>query len=60
MLLLGIGANMGLYVGAAEQMARWHMFFDFSVLGTITGMIEAAIHGFIWAFLIAYLYNKFA
>lgn len=59
MFLLSIGANLGIYTSAAEQMARWHMFFDFSILGTITGMIESAVHGFIWAWLVAVIYNKF-
>lgn len=60
MLLFGIGANLGIYVGAAEQMARWHMFFSFNALGIITGMLEAAVHGFVWAWLVAFIYNKFA
>ena len=58
MLLLGISGNLGIYVGAAEQMMQWHMFFDLSVLGIITGIIEGAVHGFIFAYAFAWIYNK--
>ena len=58
MLLLGIFGNLGIYAGAAQQMMMWHMFFDLSVLGIITGIIEAAVHGFIAAYVFAWLYNK--
>jgi hypothetical protein len=58
MLLLGIGANGGIYVGAAEQMAKWHMFFSFSFGGIIAGMIEAAIITYIFLYAFAWVYNK--
>jgi len=60
MLLLGIGWNVGIYSGAAEQMAKWHMFFSPSIGGIITGMIEAAVISFIFAYVFAWVYNKFA
>jgi len=59
MLALGILANLGIYAGAAQAMQQWHMFFDLSIFGIITGMIEAAVHGFIAGYLIAFFYNKF-
>ncbi len=59
MLLLGIAGNIGIYVGAAEQMASWHMFFSLSVAGIITGIIEAAVISFIFAYAFAWVYNKF-
>lgn len=60
MLLLGIGANLGIYTTAAQQMAKWHMFFNFTPLGIITGMIEAAIWGFVGLYAFGWLYNKFS
>jgi hypothetical protein len=60
MLLLGIGGNIGVYAGAAEQMQKWHMFFSLDIFGIITGMIEAAIWSFIGGWLIAYFYNRFS
>lgn len=58
MLLLGIGANVGIYVGAAEQMAKWHMFFTFSFGGIVAGMIEAAIISYIFLYVLAWIYNR--
>lgn len=60
MLLLSIGAKLGIYVEAAEQMIKWHMFYSLGVVGTITGMVEAAITGFILLYTLAWVYNKFA
>ncbi|MDP2925508.1 MAG: hypothetical protein Q8N99_03995 [Nanoarchaeota archaeon] len=59
MLLLGIAGNIRIYTGAVEMMKQWHMFFDISIIGIVTGMIEAAIISFIFGWLIAYVYNKF-
>lgn len=58
MLLLGIGANIGIYSGAAEMMRQWHMFFSFSFAGIIAGMIEAAIIAYIVLYAFARVYNK--
>ncbi len=59
MLLLGILGNIGIYAGAAEQMQKWHMFFSLSVGGIITGVIEAAVISFVFAYAFGWLYNKF-
>ena len=58
MLLLGIGWNVGIYTNAAEQMAKWHLFFSPSVGGIIGGMIEAAVWGFVLVYAFVWLYNK--
>ncbi len=60
MLLLGIGWNVGVYTGAAEAMAQLHLFFSQNVLGIITGMIEAAVWGFVGLYALGWCYNKFA
>jgi len=60
MLLLGILGNLGIYTGAVEMMMQWHVFFSLSIGGIIAGMIEAGIISFIFGWLIAYVYNKFA
>ena len=59
MLLLGILGNLGIYSGAVEMMQSVHMFFDLSVLGIITGMIEAAVISFVFVYLFGWTYNKF-
>jgi len=59
MLLLGIGGSVGLYASAAQQMMKWHMFFSLSPLGIITGMIEAAVFGFVALYALGWVYNKF-
>ncbi|MFC1637610.1 hypothetical protein ACFL1W_01180 [Candidatus Margulisiibacteriota bacterium] len=60
MLLLGILANLGLYVNAAEAMMQWHMFFNLSPVGIIGGLIEGALGGFILAYAFGWVYNKLA
>ncbi len=60
MLLLGILGNLGIYIGTVEMMQQWHLFFSLSIVGIITGIIEAAVISFIFGWLIAYFYNKFA
>ncbi|PIN79788.1 hypothetical protein COV16_02375 [Candidatus Woesearchaeota archaeon CG10_big_fil_rev_8_21_14_0_10_34_8] len=60
MLLLGIGANIGVYSGAAVQMQKWHMFFDFTMFGIFTGMLEAAFWSFIALYTFGWIYNKYA
>lgn len=59
MLLLGIGGNIGIYAGAAEQMMEWHMFFSLSVVGIIAGIVEAAIISFVFVYAFGWVYNKF-
>ena len=58
MLILGVFGNVGLYRGAVEVMQQWHMFFDLSARGIITGMVEGAIitFGIVYAFV--WLYEK--
>tara|TARA_Y100000310_G_C20240649_1_gene604507 strand:- start:117 stop:299 length:183 start_codon:yes stop_codon:yes gene_type:complete len=58
MLLLSIAAKSGLYTTAAEQMIKWHMFFDLSIKGILTGMIEAAVITFGFIYLFGIIYNK--
>jgi hypothetical protein len=58
MLLLGIGGNVGLYQTAAQEMAKWHMFFDLSLLGIITGMLESAFWSFVIIYAFVWVYNK--
>jgi hypothetical protein len=60
MLLLGILGNLGIYMGAVEAMMKWHAFFSLSVLGIITGMIEAAIITFVFVYVSIWLYYKLA
>ena len=59
MLLLGILGNLGIYTGAAEQMAKWHLFFNLSAVGIITGIIEGAVISFVFVYAFAWVYNKF-
>ncbi|MDP3956133.1 MAG: hypothetical protein Q8Q18_02730 [bacterium] len=58
MLLLGVLYNLGIYTGAALMMQQWHMFFNFTPIGIISGMIEAAIISYLFLYLFAFLYNK--
>lgn len=58
MLVLWLLANMGLYVSAAEQMAKWHVFFNLTFAGLIAGMIEAAVVSYILVFVFAWVYNR--
>jgi len=58
MLLLGIGWNMGVYNGAAEQMAKWHLFFSPSLGGILAGIIEAALWGFVLVYAFVWVYKK--
>ena len=57
MLLLGIGANIGVYEGAALMMQQWHMFYAPTFVGTITGMIEAAVITYISILVIVWIYG---
>jgi len=58
MLLLGIAGNFGIYTGMYGMMQQAHMFFDQSVFGIITGMIEAAVISFIIGYTFVWIYNK--
>lgn len=59
MLALGILGNLGIYMGAVEQMQKWHLFFSLDILGIITGILEAAVISFIFGYLFGFIYNKF-
>lgn len=60
MLLLGILGNLDIYTGAVEMMQEVHMFFDLSIVGIITGILEAAVISFVFTYVFAWTYNKFA
>jgi len=57
MLLLGTFGSFGMYSGAMMQMAKWHMFFSPTIGGTVAGMVEAAIIGFIALYAFGAIYN---
>lgn len=59
MLLVGMLGAIGVYQGGVEMMQQWHLFFEPTVLGTIGGMIEAAIATFVFVYALALLYNVF-
>ncbi|MBU0729608.1 MAG: hypothetical protein KKE17_14175 [Proteobacteria bacterium] len=58
MVILGILGNLGIYSGAVEMMIKWHMFFSLSVVGIITGMVEAAVISFVCIYIFGWIYNK--
>lgn len=60
MLLLGAFGAIGVYEGAVEMMEQWHLFFEPTVVGTVAGMVEAAVISFVLAYGFAWLYNAFA
>lgn len=57
MLVMWLLANMGLYVSAAEQMSKLHMFFNLTLVGLISGMIEAGVVSFLLVYSFAFVYN---
>ena len=57
MLLLGVFGAIGVYEGAVEAMEQWHLFFEPTVVGTVAGMVEAAVISFALAYALAWLYN---
>tara|TARA_Y100000310_G_scaffold343027_1_gene448808 strand:+ start:4979 stop:5227 length:249 start_codon:yes stop_codon:yes gene_type:complete len=59
MLALSIAARSGVYTSAAEQMIKWHMFYSLTATGIVTGIIEAAVFGYVFGWLIVYFYNKY-
>ncbi|USZ70106.1 hypothetical protein NGM10_17415 (plasmid) [Halorussus salilacus] len=60
MLLLGVFGAIGVYEGAVEAMEQWHLFFEPTVVGTVAGMVEAAVISFVLMYAFAWLYNGFA
>lgn len=57
MLVLWLLANMGIYVSAAKQMARWHMLFNLTFAGLIGGVIEAAVVSALLVYAFVWIYN---
>ena len=60
MLLMSIAGVLGIYTQAVEIMQEMHMFYSLSIVGTITGMIEAAVISFVFLYALGWVYNKFA
>ncbi|PIN87313.1 hypothetical protein COV19_00315 [Candidatus Woesearchaeota archaeon CG10_big_fil_rev_8_21_14_0_10_44_13] len=60
MLLLSLAGYFGMYPGAVEMMTNAHMFYSLSILGTITGIIEAAVMAFVTGHVFGRLYNRLA
>lgn len=60
MLLLGVFGAIGVYEGAVAMMEQWHLFFEPTVVGTVAGMVEAAVISFVLVYAFAWLYNVFA
>jgi hypothetical protein len=60
MLLLGVFGAVGVYEGAVEAMEQWHLFFEPTIVGTLAGIVEAVVIGFVLAYAIASLYNILA
>ena len=58
MLVLWLLAKMGIYAGATEQMAKWHMFFYLTFTGLIGGMIEAAVVSIVLVYFFVWIYNR--
>ncbi len=60
MLLAGLfGMSSYGYMGGYSYMMS-HMYGGFGVFGILSGIIWAGILGFVWGWLIARLYNRFA
>jgi len=57
---LGVFGTIGVYEGAVEAMEQWHLFFEPTIVGTVAGMVEAAVISFVLMYAFAWLYNAFA
>jgi|GEM_PF-477301 len=60
MLLLGVFGAIGVYEGVVAMMEQWHLFFEPTIVGTVAGMVEAAVISFVLVYPFAWLYNVFA
>jgi len=58
MILITLLNKVGLYAAMAERMEVWHMFYTPTLIGTITGMIEAAIISFVAVYIFSLMYNR--
>ena len=59
-LILSIISPWGMYTGAMQMMRQRHMFWSLGFGGTLAGLVEAAVLGFIVGYAVAWLYNKFS
>jgi len=57
MLIIGILASFGTYLGAFEMMKSMHIFFDATFLGVIAGIVEAFLFSYVVGFLFVWIYN---
>lgn len=57
MLLLSIANALGIYEGAVNMMQQWHMFYTPTFVGTIAGMIEAAVITYVSILVIIWIYG---
>ncbi|GAA0242950.1 hypothetical protein GCM10009000_068230 [Halobacterium noricense] len=53
MFLPGVFGAVSVYEGVVEMMEQWHLFFEPTVVGTVAGMIEAAIISFVFIYAFA-------
>ncbi|MDS0243204.1 MULTISPECIES: hypothetical protein [unclassified Haloferax] len=59
MLLLGVFGAIGVYEDAVAMMQQWHLFFEPTVVGTVSGMVEAVVISFVLVYAFAWMYNAF-
>lgn len=57
MLVIWLLANAGIYTSAADQMAKWHMYFNLTFMGLVGGMVEAAVVSFVLVYVFVWIYN---
>ena len=60
MLLFGVFGAIGVYERGIEAMEQWHLFFEPTGVGTVAGIVEAAVASFVLVYAFAWLYNSFA
>lgn len=60
MLIMGILAMAGVYMEAFQIMKAFHIGFDATIVGTLIGIIEAAVVSYIGGYLFGSVYNKFS
>lgn len=44
----------------SKRWRQWHLFFEPTIVGTVAGMVEAAVISFVLMYAFAWLYNAFA
>lgn len=60
MVILGVLGYVGVYEGGVEMMETWHLFFEPTLVGTVAGVVEAAVSVFVFTYLFVILYNSFS